>query len=300
MNLPLAIDNFLASHLVSPREVTPLAVVDCDGTIIKGDIGEAMFYFQIERFLFRESPGTLWPDYPDRKELDRLFNSLVQNPPFIGSQDGRQIAFANHLLDWYFAQLKAGQTMKACADIVRLWSGFREAEVVEVARDTVKAELAPGPEERLLGKHLLPRGVGYIKETREMLERIRAVGFNTWVVSGSNVWSVREICRHLPVAPTQIAGISLGRKGDLISSQVLHPVPVNEGKVDLLKAKGFPQPMIVVSNSILDLPLYKHCRGLKVLVQSDHHADGFFDRAGIQPDDSWVVITQPTVERASS
>jgi phosphoserine phosphatase len=296
MNLPLAIDEFLASHIVSPREVTPLAVIDCDGTIIKGDIGEAMLYFQLERFLFRESPASLWPDYPDRKELERLYQSLVRNPPFIGSQDERQIAFANHLLDWYFGQLKAGQTMKACVDIVRLWSGFRETEVVEIARDTLKAELAPGPAERLLGKHLLPRGIGYIRETREMLDRIRAAGFNIWVVSGSNLWSVREVCRHLPVTPTQIAGITLGRKGDLISAQVIHPVPVVEGKVDLMKAKGFPQPSIVVSNSVHDLPLYEYCSGLKVLIQSDTQADGFFERTGIRPDESWVVIRQPTVE----
>jgi hypothetical protein len=99
------------------------------------------------------------------------------------------------------------------------------------------------------------------------------------------------------VAQTQVAGISLGRKGDLISSQVLHPVPVVEGKVELMKAKGFPQPRIVVSNSIHDLPLYQQCSGLKVLVQSDDQANGFFERTGMQPDDSWVVISEPTIER---
>jgi phosphoserine phosphatase len=296
MNLPPVIDEFLASYIISPREVTPLAVVDCDGTIIKGDIGEAMFYFQIERFLFRESPASLWPDHPDRKQLDQLYQSLVQNPPFIGSQDGRHISFANLLLDWYFDQLKAGNTMKACSDIVRLWSGFRESEVVEIARDTLKSELAPGPPERLLGKFLLPRGVRYIRETREMLERIKAAGFNLWIVSGSNIWSVREVCRPLPVAPSQVAGVSLGRKGDLISSLVLHPVPVAEGKVELMKAKGFPKPLIVVSNSIQDLPLFQHCTGLKVLVQSDDQGMKFFERANINPDESWVVVDQPTFD----
>jgi len=296
MKLPVIIDEFLASHIVSPREITPLAVVDCDGTIIKGDIGEAMFHFQIEHFLFRESPASLWPDYPERKQLDKLYQSLVQNPPFIGSQDGRHIAFTNHLLDWYFDQLKAGNTMKACSDIVRLWSGFRESEVVEIARDTLKGELASGTEDRLLGKFLLPRGIRYIRETRELLERIKAAGFNLWIVSGSNIWSIREVCRPLPVAPTQIAGITLGRKGDLISSQVIHPIPVVEGKVDLMKAKGFPQPLIVVSNSIHDLPLYQQCTGLKVLIQSDDQGHRFFERTDVMPDESWVVVDQPSFE----
>jgi hypothetical protein len=71
---------------------------------------------------------------------------------------------------------------------------------------------------------------------------------------------------------------------------------VIEGKVDLLRAKSFPQPSIVVSNSILDLPLYQHCRGLKVLIQSDTQADGFFEKTGITQDDSWVVVSEPTID----
>ena len=57
-----------------------IAVFDCDGTLIKGDIGEAMLYFQLEHYLFRTSPGAVWPDHPDRRELDELHDSLIHRP----------------------------------------------------------------------------------------------------------------------------------------------------------------------------------------------------------------------------
>ena len=43
------------------RNGPPLAVFDCDGTVIQGDIGEAMLYHQLEHFLFRVSPATRNP-----------------------------------------------------------------------------------------------------------------------------------------------------------------------------------------------------------------------------------------------
>jgi len=295
MKLPTIIDEFLSNHLASGSGQTPVAVVDCDGTIIKGDIGEAMFYFQIRRFLFRESPARLWPDYPERKELGYLFSSLIGAPPFEGMKDGRLIAFANHLLGWYFNQLKRGETEKACSDIVKLWAGFTQAELKEIATDTVKSELRTDQTAQLLGKFVLPRGVRYIRETIEIIRRLRAAEFDTWVVSGSNIWSVSEVCRRLPVREERIAGIDLLRKGTVNLPGVLNPVPVGAGKVELLQARGLPAPSIVVSDSTYDLPLFLASSGLKILIASNGPSEIFFEQTGIRPDETWVRIDQPTL-----
>ncbi|MDH4070259.1 MAG: haloacid dehalogenase-like hydrolase [Ignavibacteria bacterium] len=294
MRLPSSIDEFLANALVSDHETPPVAVVDCDGTIIRGDIGEAMFYFQIQRFLFRESPARLWPDYPERQELDQVFRSLVQTPPDEGMNDGRLVTFANHLLDWYFGQLKAGETEKACSDIVRLLAGFTQAEIAEIARDTLNTELTSPRRGSLLGRFVLPHGIRFIRETVELLNRLQAAEFQIWVVSGSNVWSVREVCKRLPVSHERIAGIELLRSGELSLPRALHPIPVGHGKIELLKAKGIPPPHIVISDSIYDLPLFRYSTGMRVLIASTTGPDAFFRQAGLRPDPSWVVIENPT------
>jgi len=55
----------------------PLAVFDCDGTVIQGEHREAMFYRQIEHFHFRRSPASVWPDHPRRTS----WRDLRRNSP---------------------------------------------------------------------------------------------------------------------------------------------------------------------------------------------------------------------------
>jgi phosphoserine phosphatase len=294
MEIPFAIESFLST--LDPSEHARVAVFDCDGTVIRGDIGEAMFYFQLERFLFRESPAVTLPDHPDREEIDHLYHSLVRFPPYIGSQDGRQIALTNLLVTRYFDQLAEGKTEKACSDIVRLFSGFHLAELHEIAADTLRYELSSPLEERLLGKYILPKGIRYIAEAKELLRMFRGYGFEVKVVSGSSQWSVEAVCAgdELRISRADIMGIDLQRDGLIVSAHPIGPIPVKEGKVAALRAKGLPPPAIVVSDSFYDMPLFEYSSGLKVLIQTGESAQEIFRNAGIGADDSWVIIERPT------
>src|SRR5512140_1720886 len=122
-----AVVRFLERH--AGREAGAVAVFDCDGTLIKGDVGEAMLYYQIEHFLFRHSPAAVWPDHPRRQQLDGLYRTLEEAPPGGRARHEAFGPFADIILDWYFGQIEAGAVAKACADIVRLFAGFTLAEV---------------------------------------------------------------------------------------------------------------------------------------------------------------------------
>ena len=136
------LDLFIDSLTPSGNAHAPFAVFDCDGTIIRGDIGEAMFYRQIELFLFRISPASVWHDHPKREKLHTLYESLAALPPARRATDRRLTSFGEHLLAWYFGQLADGKTAKACVDIVRLLAGFTPAEVARLADATLRHELA--------------------------------------------------------------------------------------------------------------------------------------------------------------
>jgi len=292
----LTIEEQLGKLRQSTMEESPIAVFDCDGTIIKGDVGEAMLYFQIERFLFRESPADLLPDHPQGDDLRLLYNSLVRFPPQQLTEDPRFVPFANLILSRYFDQLAEGETEKACGDIVRLLAGFTPVEVLEMSADTLRIEFDSPLLERSLGNYTVSSGVRYIKEVRELLAECQRFEFDIWVISGSNRWIVEEVCRPLGIPPDHVIGIELELSRDAYSSVLNSPIPVREGKVQAMQTLNLRQPVIVVSDSSYDLPLFQYSEGLKVLVRSNHTESDFFERGGVVYDESWFVIDHPTLE----
>ncbi len=277
-------------NLSSPQRA-PLSVFDCDGTIIQGDIGEAMFYRQIEHALFRFSPAEIWTDYPERGELDRRYQRLRGMPT-----DEERSAFAEMLLSWYFDQLAARRTSKACADIVRLFAGFSPDEIRSIADDTLAYELSAPIGKRPLGKRTVPTGIRYIAESRQLFHTVREKGFDILVISGSAVWGVQSVFKRLDFPPDRVFGIDLEVDGNVLAARVKTPVPVLEGKVSLLGQLSAEKPAVVFSDSVYDVPLFLASGGLKVLVNSrGATSNEFFSKGKITRDDSWLVIEQPTV-----
>ncbi|GEM_PF-1173660 len=256
----------LLQQIAGTRVTRPIAVFDCDGTIIKGDIGEAMFFNQFEQGLFRVSPADVWPDYPEKNTLDRLFREMK-------SRDAQAaIEFAKLLLDWYFGQLKQGKTAKACSDIVRLLSGFSVEEVRTHARETLNVDLHSPVAHRSLGGYSLPKGIRYIRETVDILRRLVDSNFELWVISGSNRWAVEAVFSPFGVPTDRIIGIEAIETGGILTSEIREPVPVLQGKVEILRKLLPNRPEIVLSDSLrYDLPLLEEASHVRVHVLSNPH-----------------------------
>ena len=288
------LERFLQKYSHSQSKEAPVAVFDCDDTLIRGDIGESMFYFQLEHFLLPTSPVILWPDHPKIKELGNLYGGLSDLPPEKAVRDRRFISFAEIMLDWYFDQLAQGKTEKACSDIVSLFAGFSPTEVQQIARATTKKEIESQQSEWMMGRHRLPRGIRFIKESLDLLKELNDAGFDIWVVSGSNQWSVEAVCDHIGIRPDHVIGIDLAEKDNVFTPSVKQPVPVLEGKVGALKKRVSSAPKIVVSDSTYDIPLFKYSEELRVLVRPAIGQD-FFQSGRVSRDESWVVIETPTL-----
>lgn len=274
----------------------PIAVFDCDGTIIHGDIGEAMFYRQVENFLVRVNPANIWLDHPRRDELDTLYTALSALPAEKRNTDRRFLSFEEMMLEWYFDQLAAGKTEKACSDIVRLFARFTEREVQQLARATIADELAAPIGVREIGKHTIPLGIRYIAESAALLKEMQARGFDIWAISGSNTWSVRAVFEPLGISRERIIGIDLQSASGSFLPKVVVPVPVLDGKVAVLRELTRCEPAIVVSDSVYDAALFNSATSLKVFVNSRmENSYTFFKESGFVNDDSWVVIEKPTL-----
>jgi phosphoserine phosphatase len=288
-----AIQDYLNDHPVHPSDPPLMAVFDCDGTVIRGDIGEAMLYFQIEQMAFKRSPADIWDHHPQRTELETLFTRSAHH-------GAPHHAFADAILDWYFCQLDRGDVQSiadGCADIVRLCAGFTVQEIRDVAEQAFLHEVSSPRGIRRLGKRDLPVGVRFIPEIREVIGFLQGAGVDIWAVSGSCTWSVEPVFRRLGVGPDRVIGIDLHEEGAVLGSAPRRPVPINSGKVDALRTRCAQRPFLVASDSPLDLPFLQYSSGLRLLVNTRNRpSTAFFAETGASRDDSWIVLEHPSEE----
>jgi phosphoserine phosphatase len=288
--------SFLDAHPVTPGARAPAAVFDCDGTVIHGDIGEAMFYRQIERWWFKISPAAVWRDHPEASVLDDLFKAVNAMPPRDRSLAPEFEQCAAILLSWYFDQIRDGMVTKACTDIVRLLSGFSLDEVRTFASETYADEVAAPLSERRLGGRRLPRGIRFLSESVDLLNVLRDRGFDIWAVSGSCVYSIEPVFRELGIPPDRLVGIELETRDGILLPKNLEPVPIQLGKVPALQQKSAGVPVFVASDSRNDIPLLLYSSDLKVRVNSRKRDTAeFFETVGSPMDDSWINIESPTI-----
>jgi phosphoserine phosphatase len=272
----------------------PLAVFDCDGTLVRGDIGEAMLCRQLEHFLFRVSPASVWRDHPDREALDGLYRGLSAAGASALSHRAYEPLSAM-VLDWYYGQMAIGRTPKACADIVRLLAGYTTEEALAMARETLHAELASPLRLRRLGGRLLPAGIRYIAETARALRRLVRDGWDIVVISGSNRWSVEAVFAPFGVGPDRIIGIDLLRSGETLEGTPVEPIPVFEGKVKALRTMTRRKPDIFFSDSRNDIPLFRESKFRVLVSLHGDPPDEIFRKAGGSRRDDWYVIESPTL-----
>jgi phosphoserine phosphatase len=291
---------FLERHQDHAGDAPPLAVFDCDGTVIRGDIGESMLYYQLEEFLFKTSPADVWPGHPRRDELDRLYHAASRVGAAERARHPGYRRFTDAVLGWYFDQLATGDIAAitaGCADIVRLWAGFTRAEVREHARANLARELELPFGKRPLGSHTVTRGARFLRESRRLLDDLLHAGFQVWAVSGSSTWSVEPVFEALGVPPERVLGIGLSSSAGILTAEVPEPVSVHEGKVRTLGGAGLPAPVLTASDSPLDLPLLRCSGDLMVFVNTRYPSpDQFFTELKIERDNRWMIINHPTDE----
>jgi len=293
---PTLPEAFFERHAPRNGSPRPLAVFDCDGTVIQGDIGESMFYRQIEHFAFRVSPADVLRDHPHRTELARNYDVLSATPEAKRRTHSAFEQFARLLLDRYLGQLAEGKIAKACSEIVQLLAGFTLAEVRSFAEATCAEEMQMPMAQCALGGRMLPRGTRFLRESVDIVHALQDRGFDIYAVSGSCKWSVEPVFRRLGVPEAQVIGIDLHDTNGVLTAESRTPIPIHGGKVESLRTFDSRSPVLVASDSRNDIPLLLSSKDLRIYVNSHRRkTEDFFTLGKISRDDSWVVIEEPTM-----
>ena len=185
-------------------DAVPMAFWDFDGTILKGDITEGL-----------EENGVV------------RYNGIVQRtteaglcPVYRGEAGWRQYVERDYprmnaigrWLAWpYNAQMYAGESVAAI-------DAFCEAECEAVYRKW------------------------YFTSSLEMLRALEAAGVENYIVSASPELFVRAAAKSLALPRGRFRGIRVELNGDRVTSNVVHPVPYGEGKVENIRSIILSRP----------------------------------------------------------
>ena len=274
----------------------PLAVFDCDGTVIKGDIGEAVYFRQIEEFFFRVSPASIWTDHPQRAALDGLYRSLADAAPDARRTHPAFEDFAEMMLAWYYDQLAANAVHKGCADVVRTFAGFTLAEVRAFSRDTLAREMRVPLGQKRLGRRMVHSGIRFLSEAQDLIRVLQENRFDIWAISGSCKWTVEPVFMAFGVPEEQVIGITVTCHNGTLSGEAEHPIPIRAEKIDALKALEQRVPLFAASDSRNDIPLLLYATEARVWINSRGRSEQeFFEAVGAPPDERWIIIDEPTV-----
>ncbi|CAM9981522.1 unnamed protein product [Scytosiphon promiscuus] len=112
-----------------------------------------------------------------------------------------------------------------------------------------------------------------VPEMKQLIQDLRSQGWRVVIVTASPAWIVEPGARLLGLGPDDILGIEVEVSGGKATSTLRHPLPVREGKVEVLK-KAFKDtvPTLAVGNSLDDSAMLDYARGL-ALVSNPNSAE---------------------------
>lgn len=93
---------------------------------------------------------------------------------------------------------------------------------------------------------------------RTLVRGLTEEGFEVWIVSASNAWSVAAAARYMDIEPERVLGITCRVDSGIITPEVLQPVTCNQGKVDAIRQTIGVRPLLAFGDSLGDLEMLEH------------------------------------------
>jgi len=151
-----------------------------------------------------------------------------------------------------YANLVNTDRQKACCFAAQAMDGLSLKELVQT---TLRVMDDDSPFMEIQGMRvMIPRAHQALKALVQLLQQLK---YKTLIISASNQVSVQIIGSQVfGIAEEWTKGIRSRLNGDSITGELIGPIPVGEGKVDVYRRVfGDSQPLIVAGDSPMDVPL---------------------------------------------
>lgn len=284
----------------------PVAVFDFDNTCIFGDIGELFSHYLIDEVGYRYDLDAFWRLIDPRDGRDHirgLAEALLAAPP-----EARK---AGAIYEEYLAEMGAVYARKyrregasSCYEwAVRLHVGMLPDEIRRGTVEAICREVDADVDVELRGTSRgndvrIARGIRIHREFRQLISALDDLGFEVWVVSATNQWTVETFAeREFGVPAERVLGNRLAFEADgrILSDRTLAPVLYRQGKADIIAQEIGRQPALVFGDSWTDFEMMCQASQLAVLIdrgQAELRAEAEDLGWAIQPQDALTHTRQ--------
>lgn len=277
-------------------EKPPLAVMDCDETLIHNDLGEAMMRFMITRRRLNTDRG-FWHIVHERFGRDainaaykaiagRSDNEVVDTAAYrryragmLGIYEGLREQEGLDAAYLFAARMLRGQHERTVAELVE------EVLDQELDRSLSTDDIPAGPP---FSGMVVPTGIRVYHEMLDLLQALETHGFHTWIVTSSNAYVVRALARRIGIPEERVLGIELQSQAGVLTDRPVEPLPIGEGKLELFLDTVGRSPVLMIGDSMNDFELLENCDGVSIVL--DKGDEDLVEKAA---DLGWLVQSEP-------
>src|SRR5699024_4010137 len=107
-------------------------------------------------------------------------------------------------------------------------------------------------------------------QMREFIANLEEYGFEIWIISASpELLYEGFLGKELGIPNDRILGVRSTIQDNIVTDEVVYPVPQDEGKADVIQTFIKAKPLIASGNSRGDMEMMNESIGLKVMINPD-------------------------------
>lgn len=233
---------------------TLVAAFDWDDTVIRHDIGDALFNYQVDNLRFMFDHPDFWGLIPEPERS--AWQAALKPLQGLSLAEAKQHpAYSAHRL--YAQRAYHRQWGRPVEDgypwCTQVLVGLTLPEVYRMT----KAAWAEGRASRL-GQYTLGEddggpvitirtGLRWYRAMVRLIRVLQRIGVEVWIVTATNRWSVAHLAAKLDIPFEHVIGVETTQANGRLTTQVVRPAPTGPGKAETLQAALRPEQRVVLA-----------------------------------------------------
>jgi phosphoserine phosphatase len=256
----------------------PVAVLPWSDALVGGDPAELVFLRLVSDVEFKVDDDW-WDIVPiayGRQPIRAAYEQFIGLPRSVWKSQPGYMAWRKGMLSSYLDLCRHVGRKECRSYLAELWAGWREDDAEAYAAKALDDEMnTPATSELVPGQLGDPkplrarRGLRVIPEMRDLVAKLRASGFDVWVVDDVPQPVLEASTTDYGVDPSRVYGIVNSTDGPRLGADVVLPVPTRGGKTAIVQTELGRPPDFALGRDAADLNLLSYGDGLRVVLDGD-------------------------------
>jgi phosphoglycolate phosphatase-like HAD superfamily hydrolase len=258
----------------------PVAVFVWEGVAAFQSLGNALFQRLVREAGFKFGPEfwKLFPAQCGRNRARAAYEGFRSQPRPAWDKDPYYAIYRKTFLRAFRSICRTWGEDRCVRWREQLWAGFEEDEVRRYARAVLAEELRrpvgvesvpeyagdPDPAQEITGLRRVP-------EMEDLFAKLRARGFDVWVLCSANQMAAEEFAKEYGVHTSRVVGFRAKLAAERLSADLLVPAPAGPGNEEAVAMFIGRSPALIVGGEG-DAGLLSYGRGVRIMVMDPDKA----------------------------